>query len=247
MTKLILADWPAQAGIIAGCTTRTGGVSEGVYESLNLGAHVGDRADRVERNRNRLLREAGLPAEPAWLRQVHGTDVARLDELQTAEPEADAAVSGGGQRVLGILTADCLPVLICSTTSPELAALHCGWRSLAGGIIRHCVDRLASPAGNLLAWLGPAISQPAFEVGDEVRDAFLAGIEDAAACFEPNEKGRWQADLYALARLHLGQAGVESVYGGGLCTFGDSARFFSYRRDGQCGRMASFIGRTGSP
>ena len=235
----IEADWPAPSGIIAGCTIRTGGVSEGPYAALNLGAHVGDDPERVAENRRRFVAATGLAAEPAWLKQVHGSHV--VDADPSSETEADGVVSLDGRHALGILTADCLPILLCSTQGPEIAALHCGWRSLSGGIVRHAVDRLRSPRTSLMAWLGPAIAQPAFEVGDDVRDVFLAGIPEAARCFEPNRRGRWQADLYGLARLYLADAGVESVYGGGYCTRDDSARFFSYRRDGTTGRMASFL------
>lgn len=238
----IKADWPAPAGIIAGCTTRAGGVSAGRYAALNLGDHVGDAPAKVAENRRRLVAALELPAEPCWLEQVHGNRVIDADPASVAT--ADGVVSRDGRDVLGIMTADCLPVLLCSEASLEIAALHCGWRSLAAGIIPRAVERLESPPSALLAWLGPAISQPAFEVGDDVRDVFLSGIHGASACFEPNERGRWQADLYALARLYLADAGVGAVYGGGHCTYSDDRRFFSYRRDGETGRMASVITRT---
>ena len=238
---IIAADWPAPPGVVAGATTRAGGVSSGPYASLNLGDHVGDDAAAVAENRRRLVEAAGLPGEPAWLRQVHGDRVIEADGR--AAPEADGAVSTDGGTVLGILTADCLPILLCSTESAGIAALHCGWRSLAAGIVGNAVAHLDAPPSTLLAWLGPAISPPAFEVGPEVRAAFLAGVDDAAACFEPNERGRWQADLFALARRYLAAAGIEAVYGGGVCTYADDGRFFSYRRDGTTGRMASYIAR----
>ncbi len=238
----IKADWPAPDGLVAGCTTRAGGVSAGPYASLNLGWHVGDDPARVAENRRRFVAATGLAAEPAWLRQVHGNDV--VDADPSTEREADGAVSVAGRETLGILTADCLPVLICSTGRREIAALHCGWRSLSAGIVARAVERLRSPRASLLAWLGPAISQPAFEVGDDVRDVFLAGVHNAAQCFEANARGRWQADLNGLARLYLAEAGIESVFGGGYCTREDGERFFSYRRDGTTGRMASFLGWT---
>lgn len=240
--EIIAADWDADHAV-AGTTTRTGGVSEGAYRSLNLGAHVGDRLENVAENRRRLVEHAGLPAEPLWLRQVHGSEVVCAGDAATraAPPEADAIVSRDGSHVLGILTADCLPIVLCSVAGNEIAALHCGWRSLSGGIVAATIGRMASRPGDLSAWLGPAISQRAFEVGDEVRDAFLAGIEDAASCFRANAAGRWQADLYGLARLYLGAAGIGRISGGGLCTVADAGRFFSYRRDGRCGRMATFV------
>jgi YfiH family protein len=244
--QLIAADWPV-AGVLAGTTTRAGGVSEGIYAALNLGAHVGDEPAAVAENRRRLVAGLALKEEPRWLQQVHGIEVVRTDSpsFLAGPPAADAVVCRGGAAVLGILTADCLPVLLCNTHTPDIAAIHCGWRSLAGGIIEATVGSLEGGTSGLMAWLGPAISQPAFEVGDEVRDLFLAGIEGAAGCFEQNARGRWQADLYALARLYLARAGIDRVYGGDLCTYDDPDRFYSYRRDGPCGRMATLITRRG--
>lgn len=246
--ELIAADWPATHAL-ACSTTRTGGASGGVYSSLNLGAHVGDRSDAVADNRRQLVTACDLPSEPLWLNQVHGTYViyGGAAAFREQPPNADAVISRDGRDVLGILTADCLPIMLCSTSRKELAAMHCGWRSLSGGIVAETVKSMTSDTSELLAWLGPAISQPAFEVGDEVRDIFLAGVENAATCFVPNENERWQADLYGLARLYLAAAGVDRTYGGDLCTFRDDKRFFSYRRDGQCGRMATLIWSRGSP
>lgn len=237
----IPADWSAPDNVVAGTTTRTGGISTDMYESLNLGAHVGDDPGAVAGNRERFVAMCGLPHEPAWLSQVHGTavQVAGVDD----SAEADAAIARDPSTVIAVLTADCLPILLCAGSGTEIAAIHCGWRGLAAGIIATTLSRMATAPDSLLAWLGPAISQAAFEVGDDVRQAFVGQDAAANACFEPNERGRWQADLYALARLQLNAAGIGAVYGGGFCTYGDSGRFFSYRRDGQCGRMASFIYR----
>ena len=242
---LIRAQWPAPRDVVALTTTRAGGVSSGAYASMNLGAHVGDDPAAVAANRAQLVRHLELPEEPRWLQQVHGARVIRAGsrEFSDGPPDADAVVCPKGRHVLAVMTADCLPVLLCDTHGRGLAAIHCGWRSLAAGIIGKAVATLGADPDGLLAWLGPAISQPAFEVGDEVRDIFLAEIEDAAACFEPNENERWQADLYALARLYLERANVHRVFGGGYCTYRDSERFFSYRRDGKCGRMATLIYR----
>ena len=240
-THWIEADWPAPAGIIAGTTTRRGGASEGAYRSMNLGAHVGDEPERVAANRERFVAEFGLGAEPDWLTQVHGTAVRITGD--TTPVEADAAIGQGVGATVAVLTADCLPILLCADDGGEVAAVHAGWRGLAAGIVAATVTRMRTRPERLLAWLGPAISQPAFEVGDEVREAFVAADPGAQACFQPNERGRWQADLYRLAGRKLGAAGVGAVFGGGLCTFGDAERFFSYRRDGQCGRMASFVHR----
>lgn len=243
--RLIHADWPAPAGVLACTMTRQGGVSTGPYAELNLGAHVGDDPAAVAENRTRLGNVLDLPATPRWLGQVHGTRVIRAGAalFDAGPPAADAVVCHRGKQVLAILTADCLPVLFCDRHSNAIGAAHCGWRGLAGGVIEATVRELEVPPDRLIAWLGPAISQDAFEVGDEVRDLFLAGIEGAAECFEPNTNGRWQADLYALARLYLARAGVVQVYGGTHCTYRNPDLFFSYRRDGQCGRMASVIFR----
>lgn len=238
-TVWIEAAWPAPAHIVAGTTTRAGGVSAGAYASMNLGAHVGDDAERVAENRRRFVADCGLDAEPDWLTQVHGTAVRIAGGAGPAE--ADAVIARDPGISIAVLTADCLPILLCADSGEEIAAIHAGWRGLAAGVVAATVLQMETPARRLLAWLGPAISQPAFEVGDEVRAAFVAGDPEAAACFRRNERGRWQADLFALAGQHLGVAGVGAVHGGGLCTFADRQRFFSYRRDGQCGRMATFI------
>jgi len=238
----IAADWAAPNGIVAGCTTRTGGVSKGAFESLNLGAHVGDLQEDVAENRQRFIAECGLPAEPLWLNQVHGTEVA-------VEPEsghlltADAIVTRTPNTVCTVMTADCLPVLLVSADGDELGAAHAGWRGLSEGVLEHALRAFQTPAEQILAWLGPAIAQRNFEVGDEVWQAYLRHDEAAGECFTQNDRGRWQADLYGLARQRLNAAGVHQISGGDVCTYDDSERFFSYRRDGQCGRMASFIFR----
>jgi YfiH family protein len=241
MTGWIEADWPAPAGIVAGSTTRIGGVSGGSYSSLNLGMHVGDEPAAVDENRRRFVEMCGLGEEPDWLTQVHGTDVHMADEGKAGE--ADAAIGRSG--TVAVLTADCLPVLLCATSGEEFAAIHGGWRGLAAGIIDATISRMCSSPGELIVWLGPAISQRAFEVGAEVREAFLERDIGAGSCFEANDRGRLQADLYGLARRQLEAAGVSAVYGGGWCTYDDVEGFFSYRRDGQCGRMATFVGRQG--
>ena len=234
------ADWPAPPGIVAGCTLRGGGVSCGVYRSLNLGGHVGDDPVDVAENRRRFVAELGLPAEPAWLDQVHGNTLA-VDPAPGVT--ADAAYTASSGRVCAVLVADCLPVILASEDGGELGVAHAGWRGLAGGVLENAVGGFRADRGAVLAWLGPAISQAAFEVGDEVRDAFLGTDPGSAACFLPNQRGRWQADIYGLARRRLEQCGVRRVSGGGQCTFSEAGHFFSYRRDGQCGRMAAFIFR----
>lgn len=236
------ADWPAPPGVVAGTTLRDGGKSRGPYASLNLGAHVGDDQNAVRANRRRFVEACGLPAEPPWLSQVHGTRVVRADSAAPA-PAADAIVGNRPGAVCAVLTADCLPVVLASVNGEEIAAAHAGWRGLSAGVLEATVAALGTPAPNLLAWLGPAISQAAFEVGDEVREVFVLDDSRAAAHFRQNERGRWQADLYGLARLRLERCGVTRVFGGSRCTFGEPGAFFSYRRDGRCGRMATFVCR----
>ncbi len=237
----IPADWPAPDTIVAGTTTRHGGVSQGAFAALNLGGHVNDSDEAVSENRRRVREELGLPSEPLWLQQVHGVRVARSAE-DAANP-ADAAVGSGAVDALAIMTADCLPVLFCSRDGQHIAAAHGGWRGLAAGILAETISALPIPPAELLAWLGPAIAQPAFEVGGEVREAFVRQGHAFAACFEENRRGRWQADLYRIARIQLADAGLNDVFGGEFCTFDDEDRFFSYRRDAACGRMASIICR----
>ncbi len=244
---LIRPDWPAPANVIAFSTTRGGGHSDPPYDSLNLAAHVGDADTAVRANRDLL--QAALPAgtRVQWLSQVHG---AAVIEARGSEgtPEADGAWSRQPGVACAVMTADCLPVLFCSRDGTVVAAAHAGWRGLCAGVLEATVRAMAVQPGQVLAWLGPAIGPAAFEVGHEVREQFLgnsAGIsEDAvAACFAPSPAtaGHYLADLYGLARARLHALGIDAVYGGGECTFTDTDRFFSYRRDGRTGRMASVI------
>jgi YfiH family protein len=221
-------------------TLRTGGVSTGPYASLNLGAHVGDDAAAVERNRALLCEAVGLATQPLWLNQVHGTTVVEVGS-QSVAPTADGAVALRTGRACAILTADCLPVLFCDREGTCVGAAHAGWRGLAGGVLSATIQALSVPADRLLAWLGPAIEQAAFEVGDEVREQFVARDAGQATAFIGNARGRWQADLYGLARRELEQLGVTAVYGGLERCHADAARFFSYRRDGRTGRMATIV------
>lgn len=237
MDSWVRPDWPVD--VVALTTTRAGGVSAGACGSLNLAAHVDDDPKNVAENRRRLRTALALSGEPAWLRQVHGTTV--VDAARGAGAEADASFTTEPGVVCAVLTADCLPVLFAARDGGAVAAAHAGWRGLLAGVLEATLDALPVPNGELLAWLGPAISQPAFEVGGEVREQFVAERPESAAAFLANDRGRWQADLYALARLRLDAAGVGEVYGGGYCTHGDAERFFSYRRDPGCGRMASVI------
>jgi polyphenol oxidase len=250
MAEWITPDWPAPPQVKAAATLRTGGVSKGAFESLNLGTHVGDEPAAVAENR-RLLRAAlGLPGEPSWLNQVHGSavvDASAADIKQSAQGSvetpatADASIARGPGGVCVVMTADCLPVIFCDRAGSRVGAAHAGWRGLAGGVLGATIDALATPPSQLLAWLGPAIEPDAFEVGDEVREAFLQISADNAAAFRANARGRWQADLYQLARNELARLGVTAVYGGGFESFADSKRFFSYRRENRTGRMATLV------
>jgi YfiH family protein len=236
------AEFGAPAGIVAGTTTRAGGLSRGSLASFNLAAHVADDPAAVAANRARLRADLDLPDEPLWLRQVHGAAVVVHDGTAVA-PEADGAVSFERGRVLAVLTADCLPVALASRDGGRLGLAHAGWRGLAAGVLERTVAVLGVPGSELVAWLGPAIGAEAFEVGAEVREAFVAGHPADAAAFTANERGRWQADLYALARSRLARLGITRVAGGGECTFRDAGRFYSHRRDPRGGRMATLLWR----
>lgn len=211
----IAADWPAPGAIIAGTTLR-----------------------------NARIEDLDLPGRPCWLEQVHGVDVVPAADYATP-PRADGSVSKDPLHACVVRTADCLPVLLCTDDGAAVAAAHAGWRGLAAGVIENAVTALGATENQVMAWLGPAISQASFEVGSEVREAFLYHDENASRCFERNSSGRWQADLYALARQRLAALGVTRVYGGGFCTLQDRQRFYSYRRNPECGRMVSFIGLMG--
>lgn len=261
----ITPDWPAPANVRAAATLRSGGASRGVYESLNLGSHVGDDPAAVRENRERLRRALALPGEPLWLNQVHGSAVfdararadgvsdttrtgSGLDTSRAARgdaPTADASISFASGQVCAILTADCLPILLCDRAGTRVAAIHGGWRGLASGVISATVAALEARSPDLIAWLGPAIEPEAFEVGAEVREQFIGVNPDYAAAFSENARGRWQADIYELARRELRRLGIDSIHGGGYRCFADRERFFSYRRDGQTGRMATLIWRAG--
>jgi len=235
--EVIRPDWPAPARVRACMTTRMGGVSRAPWASFNLGDHVGDDPAHVAANRAHL--HAMLPAEPAWLTQVHGTRVAELG--RDTDFRADACVARAAGQVCAVLTADCLPVLFCDRAGRVVAAAHAGWRGLAAGVLEATVSAMRVPPGEILAWMGAAIGPQAFEVGDEVRAAFVAQHAAAASAFVAHAPGKWLADIYALARLRLGAVGVHAVHGGGRCTFGEADAFFSYRRDGVTGRMAALV------
>lgn len=246
----LIPDWDAPPGVHAAVTTRRSpGVSRTPFDHCNLGEHVGDEPLAVRDNRDRVRQALGLPGEPVWLRQVHGTRVFRAeagaDFSGDADAlQADAACTADRAVVLAIMTADCLPILFCADDGSEVAAAHAGWRGLAAGVIEATVQQLRAPPQRLQAWLGPAIGPDAFEVGAEVRAAFVDGQAAAAVAFRPHPSrhaGKWLCDLHLLARLRLQALGVERIGGASRCTYSEPDLFYSYRRDGRCGRMASLI------
>ena len=236
----IEADWPAPSGVHAVTTTRLGGESRAPYASLNLGTGTGDAPATVARNRARLRSALGLLQEPCWLEQVHGSDVVRAAHYDES-PRADASIGEPGSPPCVVLTADCMPVVLCDTSGTRIGIVHAGWRGLANGVIARCVECMDRPGRELLAWLGPAIGQDSYEVGREVRDACLAGTPGARSAFVPSpaQTDRWLADLYAIATFQLESLGVLHIHGGGFCTCRDRSRFFSHRRDGMTGRFAT--------
>jgi len=235
--NLLQPDWPAPERVRSCITTRAGGVSQAPFDTFNLGDHVDDQPAAVAENRYRL--GSALGCVPAWLQQVHGIQVVEADPRKVLEADASWAATPGVASV--VLTADCLPVLFCDRSATRVAAAHAGWRGLAAGVLEETVRTLAVPGDQLLAWLGPAIGPQAFEVGSEVREAFLDAHAQAATAFAPSPNpGRYMADIYQLARIRLAACGVMAVYGGGGCTFSDP-RFYSYRRMPRTGRFASLI------
>ncbi len=242
MSEVIIPDWPAPANVKALQTTRGGGYSRPPYDSLNFGDHVGDNPMAVAKNRQSL----SLPSEPVWLEQVHGVEVV-LAEQAACRPKADATVSFHPGAVCAVMTADCLPVLLCDHAGTVVAAVHAGWRGLADGVIEAAVARMQVAPDTLMAWLGPAIGPQAFEVGEDVKQAFISHDAAADNAFTPvagtasSGTRKYLADIYLLARQRLNAMGINHIFGGGLCTCTDSERFFSFRRDNKTGRMATLI------
>lgn len=240
MIEVIEPEWPAPPRVRACFTTRRGGISEAPYDGCNLGLHVGDAERSVIANRAELRRQLELPTEPCWIRQTHGTDVVLLD--RDPGRDADAAIARRPGLVPVVMVADCLPILLCNRDGSEVAAVHAGWRGLQRGVVGAALDAMLSPAAQLMAWIGPGITQPNFEVGDEVYRAFGEAVDGAKAYFEKSTRdGHWMCDLGGLAERVLRQRGVEQVYRVPYCTYRDRERFFSYRRNGATGRMAALI------
>lgn len=246
----LIPDWPAPANVRAAVTTRAGGVSHVEYASFNLAGHVGDSAGAVAANREILGESLQLPEQPVWLTQVHGVDVLRLDGETPPKPscEYDACYSNQPGKVCAVLTADCLPALFCSRDGAEVAAAHAGWRGLVDGVLATTLEQFMCPRSEIMVWLGPAIGPESFEVGADVYGQFLAqwhayGEKAVSGCFVPHGEGHWLCNIYGLARLQLQALGVTTVYGGGEDTCTDWQRFYSFRRDGDTGRMASLVWR----
>jgi len=238
---VLVPQWPAPAQVCAAFTLRTGGVSTGRFESLNVGLRVGDAPEAVAENRRRVRVQLDLPQEPAWIEQVHGIDVYDCDASAPSAQQADAVIARRPGYICAVQVADCLPVLLAASGGAAVAAAHAGWRGLAAGVLEATVTRLGIDPQRLIAWLGPAIGPAHFEVGEEVRAAFVMHDREALSAFSANARGRWQCDLAALARQRLRRLGITAVFGGGWCTFADRERFFSHRREAPCGRMAALI------
>ena len=234
----IVPAWPAPSRVKCLITTRNGGVSNGAHASFNLGLRAGDEPSAVAANRAQL--RAHLPQEPAWLRQVHGARVVRADGLPDTA-EADASYTRHAGTVCAVMIADCLPLLLCDAIGSVVGVAHAGWRGLSSSVVENTVSAMGVAPAELRAFLGPAIGPDAIEVGADVRDAFIATDTDASDAFKPHGEGKWLADLFMLARQRLARLGVRHIYGGGLCTYRDPARFYSYRRDKTTGRMAALI------
>lgn len=245
MIDWIIPDWPTPGNVKALFTTRNGGVSRGAngaYASLNLGAHVNDNLADVECNR--ALLRGHLPGEPNWLKQVHGTSPIWIDQTTTVTPQGDAALCRQQGVVCAVMVADCLPVFLCDTAGTTVGIVHAGWRGLSGGVLEQSIAAMAVDHNQLMAWLGPAIGPDHFEVGADVYEAFVQQDVQAAQAFVPKHSShekKWLADIFLLVRQRLTSIGITEIYGGGICTFSDPERFFSYRRDGETGRMAALI------
>ena len=237
----ILPNWPAPANVKALITTREGGHSHGPYRGFNLGDHVGDDANLVRQNREFL--ERYLPSKPKWLNQVHGTGVVLADQVAPGQA-GDAACTRAPNIVCIVMTADCLPVLITDKAGSAVAVAHAGWRGLSDGVIENTIVKFDCNPTDILVYLGPAIGSAAYVVGTEVRDTFLSRDNQALSAFKDHGRGKWHVDLYEIALQRLKKLGVNNIFGGDFCTFSDSKRFFSYRRDGFTGRIASLIWRT---
>ncbi len=242
--SFIVPNWPVPAWVKAISTTRLHGFSTGVYASLNLGLHVGDDAAIVQANRQKLRQDINLPSDPLWLNQIHSNQVVYAGDIKNTV-DADASFTDKPKQVCVVMTADCLPVLFANESGTKVAAAHAGWRGLLDGILEHTVEKLAQNGERIFAWFGPAIGPSAFEVGEEVVSAFVERDVNVESAFQRldtrDSRDKWLANIYQLANKRLKALGVNDIYGGEYCTYSDKKRFYSYRRDGICGRMASLI------
>lgn len=236
----IKPDWPVKANIHAAVTLRAGGFSQGAFKSLNSALHVNDDSEHVLKNREKIVQMLNLPSTPIWLEQVHSDRVITIDQTTTLQ-QADASYTDQPSVVGVVMTADCLPVLLASHDGIEIAVIHAGWRGLLSGVITNTLAKFNSD--NVIAWLGPAIGPDCFEVGEEVKNAFETESASFSAAFKQKNQAKYLADIYQLATVELAKLGVTQVYGGGFCTVTDKQRFYSYRRDGETGRMATLIWR----
>ncbi len=237
----ITPDWPAPANVYAATTLRTGGVSVGAFNCLNIALHVGDDAGFVRQNRLIIKEMLNLPEEPKWLEQIHSNQVidAACGDLIK---QADASYTNKSGIVCAVMTADCLPLLVCASDGSQVAAIHAGWKGLLAGVISNTLTAMVASC-DALVWLGPAIGSEYFEVGDDVRNAFLHKSIAFSKAFKAKSCGKWLADIYLLARIDLAAMGITKVYGGTFCTFTEDNRFYSYRRDKETGRMVTLIWR----
>lgn len=241
MSLFLQPNWPAPSTIHAYTTLRMGGVSQAPYDEFNLATHVGDNPEHVIANRELLKKTLAITSEPIWIKQTHSARAIPAT-AENAEQEADATFTDKTQQTCVVLTADCLPILLCNHQGTHVAAIHAGWRGIAHGIIEATIAGLSLPSHDLLAWLGPAISPANYEVGAEIRSQFIDLHPEAELAFQPSPNQRWLADLYALAKIRLLRQGISAIYGGNFCTYADNKRFYSYRRDGEkTGRMATLI------
>lgn len=236
----ITPDWPAPNNVKALVTTRNTGVSNHPYKSFNLALHVGDNPAHVLENRHKLQQLTGAQLRFQWLNQVHGNKIIQAAP-SCGEQTADAIYTHKSEMVCAVLTADCLPVFFCDSQGSQVALAHAGWRGLATGILENTIDTFSIPTSDLLVWLGPAIGPQKFEVGDDVRNTYLSISKEFSKAFLPIKHGYWYADIYMLATIKLNMCGVEAIYGGKYCTFTDQNLFYSYRKEGVTGRMASLI------
>lgn len=239
----IAANWPAPEHIMAGTTTRKGGFSEKPYDSFNLALHVGGDTDKVKRNREKLSRQLNLPARPVWLNQVHGCGV--IDGERAVNTSADACFTDMSNIVCAVMTADCILLLMCNRSGTKVAAIHVGWRGLCRGIIANSVGKFNESHEVLLAWFGPRICAHHYQVQDDMRNTCLQSLSTAAeSAFSPAGQGKWYADIEKLAKIELERLGILGIFTCDRCTYSEADVFYSYRRDGETGRMASLIWMT---